>query len=405
MGRLTDSQIRTAKPGDKVQKLSDGQSLYLWIYPTGAKTFRYKYRFPRPNDMGELVRKEDSYRVGAYPAISLKQARKERDRVRALLEQGIDPKEDKRRKKREIERKALAPSFGSLTEDWLELSNDTDRHKEKVRRSFEKHAFPTLKAMRAEDIVYADIEGVIKGLTSEGKYDMAGRVLSRIRSVLDLAQARGLIVENIARNEFLRKSISKAKPKIKHFPALKFDQVPDLMQALEDYAMRHGVLLQTPLLIKLSLLTFVRPGEARYAALSEFNLKKKQWEIPGERMKEGRPHIVPLARQTLVLLQEIKALKFFGPWLLPGRKPYNVISENTVNKALRAMDFTDATHHGMRTLFSTEMHERGYLHDHIEIQLAHKVGNKVSASYNHAQYLSQRREMMQIWADLVKPDA
>ena len=131
MGRLTDSQIRTAKPGDKVQKLSDGQSLYLWIYPTGAKTFRYKYRFPRPNDMGELVRKEDSYRVGAYPAISLKQARKERDRVRALLEQGIDPKEDKRRKKREIERKALAPSVRRRTnlDGWFTDLRDSSAHR------------------------------------------------------------------------------------------------------------------------------------------------------------------------------------------------------------------------------------------------------------------------------------
>ena len=403
MALTTDSHIRTAQPRSKPYKLPCGNSLSVWINPGGSKTFRYKYYVNRPNDDGELVRVEDSYTIGRYPEVSLKEARKEAQRLRGLLDDGIDPKELKRQQKRENEQKALAPRFRNLVDDWLELSNDSDRHQEKVRRSLEMHALPILGDLRAEEIEYSDIERVLKRLTAQEKYDMAGRVLSRIRSVLDMAQARGDIAQNIASNEFLRKSIAKGRPRVQHFKALDFDDVPSLLEALDDYQLRLMTLPQTALIIRFSLLTFVRPGEARYAEISEFDLKKKQWEIPAEKMKEGRPHIVPLSRQAIGIIREARDLEASGRWLFPGSNPNQPLSENTVNKALNRMGFDKITHHGMRSLVSTELHERGYDHQHIEAQLSHKTGNKVAAAYNHAQYLPQRRKMMQDWADLVMP--
>lgn len=320
-----------------------------------------------------------------------------------MLDDGVDPKREKERRRRQSERELLTPTFATLAEEWLDISNDSDRHQERVRKSLQNHVLPSLGSLNVTDIEYVDIERVIKALTAQGKYDIAGRVHQRVRSVLDMAQAKGLIKENIANNEFLRKSIIRGRPKTQHFKALRFEDVPRLLEALKSYREGQARLPQVPLIIKFSLLTFVRPGEARSAEIHEFDLKKNQWEIPGEKMKQREPHIVPLARQTVSLIEEVKALGLSDRWLFPGQNPLKTLSENTVNKALNRMGFDSITHHGMRSLVSTEMHERGYDHQHIEAQLSHQIGNKVAAAYNHAKYLPQRRQMMQDWADLVMP--
>jgi integrase len=397
LARLTDSQIRTAQPSDKIRKLADGSSLSIWILPSGVKSFRYKYRFPKKNDKGELVRKEDSYVIGRYPNVSLSAARRERDRLRGLLDDGIDPKDEKRKKMREAESRALASTFKELAVEWLDQNNWTVRHFLKVERSLELHVYPSIGSIRAEDIEYRDINTVINKLKGAGTLDMAQRVLSRITDILDYGIAQGVLKENLAKNKQLAKFIK--KPKTKNFAAIEFEQVPLFLAKLKDYPGRT----ETIQALKLSLLTFVRPGEIRLAVWPEFDLKNSQWEIPAERVKGDHPHIVPLSRQTLTLLSEIKRMKLSGRFLLPGIKASSPISENTLTSAIKRLGF-DATAHGMRSLFSTEMNERGFNSDHIEIQLAHRVGNKVRGSYNHAKWLKQRREMMQIWADLVMPD-
>jgi integrase len=384
---LTDTEIRRSKPAAKSYKLFDSGGLHLLVTPAGGRLWRWKYRF-------EGTEKQLS--LGSYPTLSLADARERRDAARKRLASGIDPMAE-----RKAEKTALTVTtehtFQKIAEQWLEhwRGNKSARHSETTRNRLKVNVYPVLGERPMAEIEPMELVHLAKGIEARGASDMAKRILQIVGMVCRYAVAHGYAKRNPA-SEIRPSDILKPTRKT-NMARIEAKELPALLRAIEVYEGRQ----LTRLAMKLMALTFVRTSELIGARWEEFDLEARRWSIPAVRMKMNTPHIVPLASQAVEVLNLLQSISGQYELVFPGEQDQTkAMSNMTILKALERMGYKGRmTGHGFRGLASTILHEQGYNHEHIELQLAHAPRNEVSAAYNHALYLEPRAKMMQDWAD------
>lgn len=386
---LTDVKCRNAKPGQKPVKLSDEKGLVLIVTPAGGKWWRLRYRYQGAEKMLSL---------GTYPEVGLAEARERRDAARKLLAQGIDPSAV--RKAEKAGEVAQEETFAALALEWFERFRHTFtvKHGDTVMHRLRTDVFPWLGHRPVREITAPEILAVVRRIEDRGAAETARRQLQKIGQILAFAVATGRAERNPAAD--LRGAVP--PPAKRHFAALTDSfKVAELLKDIDAYQGSHVVRCA----LRLAPLLFVRPGELRHAEWAEFELDGRTplWRIPAEKMKMRRQHLVPLAPQAVAILRELQPLTGVGKYLFPGNRPGKVISENTLGAALRTLGYTseEMTAHGFRAMASTMLNEIGWPPDVIEAQLAHAPKNAIRAAYNRAQYLPQRIEMMESWADFL----
>ncbi len=384
---LTDSAARTAKPREKLYRLSDTLGLSLEITPTSSKLWRFRYRFAGKPKMISL---------GAYPTVTLAKARELRDVARSQVAAGIDPSQHKQAEKRA--REAEAYTFEKLANEWYAYSAPrwAEATAYKARLYLDNDIIPGIGKRSVTEITRPDLVDLVRTVEARGTLNAAGKIRQWLNQIFRFGLAKGVAVTNPATDLDV---VAAHAPRAKHHPHIPLSEIPELLEKLAGARCDQT----TKIAIRLLLLTGVRPGELRQAPWSEFDLDAATWTIPAVRMKARRPHIVPLPTQAVELLRNLQEITGrYGLAFAGKANPGRPMSENTVNKALRIMGYEGRqTGHGFRHLLSTELNSRGYNRDWIERQLAHGDDNEIRDTYNHASYLEQRRAMMQSWADSV----
>ena len=384
--RLSDTTVRNAKPRPKAYRLSDGHGLYLEVAPNGSRYWRWKYRFDG---------KEKRLALGVYPVVTLARARDDVLEARRVLHDGVDPAARKKERRREA-RLAAANSFESVARDWHAVMSPkwTERHAADVIESLEKDIFPAFGERPIAELKAPEILEAIRKIEKRGAIDIAQRARQRCSAVFAFGIGSG-VAENNPVAAMKGVFVTRKKVPRRMLPA---SELPAFLRNLRTHKGDKAI----ELALRLILLTMVRTVELRGARWEEFDFEKKVWLIPEARMKMSSPHLVPLSRQAVAILDELKAMTGGRDLVLPGRndrrKP---ISENTLLYALYRLGYHQrATTHGFRALASTILNECGlWRPDAIERQLAHKEQNAVRAAYHRAEYLDERARMMQWWAD------
>ncbi|NCC23158.1 MAG: DUF4102 domain-containing protein [Alphaproteobacteria bacterium] len=385
---LTDKECKAAQPGPKSRKLTDGSGLYLEVTPSGGKYWKLKYRY---------LGKEKKLTIGPYPIISLQEARFKREDARRQLIDGIDPGQIKLEKKRQRLFDAQN-TFKAVAESWQDHNalKWSENHARTVRRRLEQDVYPELGRKPLADIKPPDIIHMVKKIEDREAYEMARRALQYVRQVYDYGICHAIVDRNPVTH---MRGILKTAPK-ENFAAIDIRQLPELVGKLNRNEAR--LFPQTLYAMKLLMLTFVRTSELIKARWEEFDLENAMWVIPAARMKTRRDHLVPLSGTALSILRDLKRLNGHRPYVFPSKTdPRNHMSNNTILAALRRMGYSGImTGHGFRALAMTAIVERLGYPDHIpDRQLAHARKNQVMAAYNRAEFLDQRRRMMQDWAD------
>ena len=393
---LTDRNIPHAKSKDKQYKIFDGKGLFVLIHPNGSKYFRWEYKFEG---------KRKTYAIGVYPAKTLKQARDERLEAQKLVNEGSDPVNV--RKKIKSEQKLVLKakqgldqlSFKNVAMEWWkrESLNQTEKHAREARRSLENHVFPHIGFKRIDEITTKEIKSLLLDLEGQGKGETAHRVQQRLRSVFQYAIMQEWTERNPASD--LHKLLNPVKKQ--QMKALPLKEFPNYLQRLDEDNLELHLVTRTAL--KLIVMLFVRTRELIEAKWEEIDLESATWRIPAERMKLRVEHLVPLPNQALLLLQALQKITGESEFVFPGdRNPMQPMSNNTLlyggiyRMGLRSR----ATIHGFRSLASSILNESGKWNpDAIERQLAHSEKDQVRAAYNRANYLDERRRMMQWYAD------
>lgn len=386
---LTDMAARKAKPQDKAYKLADFGGLYLHIQPSGSKLWRLKYRF---------AKKEKVLSFGPYPLITIAEARQKRDHAKKLLSDGIDPGEQKKRKKQETE-KQVAQTFGLLASEFIEQmeGNGAAAATLKKTRWLLKSLASPLSKRPIRQITPAEILDLLKKIEKSGRRETARRLRGTIGSVFRFAivTLRAETDPTVALHGALLATRSAGRAAI--MDERKFGA---LLVSIDDYDGWPTISAA----LKLLVLTCVRPGEVRLAERNEFDLKKATWHIPAERMKMRKPHDVPLPKQAIKVLEDVWPLSEGAKLVFPSiRSKDRPLSNNAFNAALRRMGYTkeEVTAHGFRATASTILNSRDFDPDVIEAVLAHQDKNSIRRAYNRATYWKQRVKMMQQWADLL----
>ena len=381
---LTDAQVRKIKPLDKKKRYSDEKGLYLEVTPSGGRFWRLKYRFNG---------RESTLTIGSYPEISLAQARRARDEARIQLYNNIDPNTVKNQRLQQMDESTL---FKSLAMEWMEDRKAVIKETTYLRdlSVFEKDLFPALGDMPIDQIKGKDVLACAKKIEERGAQEMAKRSIPLAGRIFRFAIRKGLIENDPTPH--LQEAL---KPrKVKHMARLDISEFPPFLERMDRY---HGnPMIKTA--IQLMTLTFVRTAELRMMEWNEIDYENHLWRIPAHKMKMAMPHIVPLSKKALEILEKIQPITGIKQYVFYNYSTAKPISSNALLCAIRTMGYNGKmTGHGFRGLASTTLHEQGYMHDAIEIQLAHRVGNAVSQAYNHAQHLDYRVKMMQEWSDFI----
>lgn len=382
---LTDLAIRRSKPKDKPYTLNDGNGLSLLIEPNGSKGWRLRYRFSGKAKLMSL---------GTYPNVALADARTARDEAKKLIAGGIDPAEVRKAKKREIESR-FGNTFEGIAREWYEKRFDrwSPSYAEEMIETFEKDVFPYIGSRPVAEIKPMELLAVLSVLNDRGATEKLRKVRQRCGEVFRYAVITGRAEYNPAPD-----LVSAFAPhKKEHYAFLKTDELPEFFRILNTYT---GSMI-VKLAMRLLILTGVRPGELRQAEWPEIDFDNRLWEIPKERMKMRRPHCVPLSEQALNILKQLKPVTGHYQYIFPGRIHHSKpMSEMAMNVLIRRIGYAGrVTGHGFRHTMSTILHEQGYNTAWIETQLAHVDKNSIRGTYNHAQYLDGRREMLQWYAD------
>jgi len=385
---LTDSAIRNAKPGEKSRKMTDEKGLYLLVTVKGGKWWRWDYRHGG---------KRKTLSMGIYPDVGLKEAREARNEARKLVAKGVDPSEQRKASKATEEG---ADSFEAITREWFQKfsPNWASGHSKKVISRFEKDLFPYLGKRPINEINAPELLSVLRRIEMRGAIETAHRAKQTTGQVFRYAVATGRAERDPTGD--LKGAIPPAK-KSRHAAITDPVKVGELLRAIDAYGGSPVVRAA----LQLSALLFVRPGELRQAEWKEIDLKAGQWVIPAEKMKMGLAHIVPLSLQVIDILKELHQLTGKGCYVFPGaRSASRPLSDNGPRTALRAIGYSnsDMTPHGFRAMASTLLNEQGWRADVIERQLAHSEHNKVRAAYHRAEYLEERRQMMEFWSDYLE---
>ena len=385
---LTDRAIRNAKPSTKPQRLFDAGGLYLEIAPTGGRWWRFKYRFQG---------KEKRLSMGVYPDVGLADARGRRDAARKLLTNGVDPGEQRKSDKRAAIVRTEG-SFEAVAREWYgkQVHTWVEHHARDVLRRLEGNLFPELGATQISEVNAPMLLVAVRKIEARGAYDLAHRVLGVASQVFRYGVATGLCERDPAPD--LRGALTPHKSR--NQAAVSPDELPELLRKINGYTEIGDRL--TALALRLLALTFVRTGELIGATWNEFDLDGATWIIPAERMKMRAEHVVPLSAQAIAVLRELQGLGGGSRYVFPGRNPDKPISNNTMLFALYRLGYKGKmTGHGFRAVASTLLNESGFPADVIERQLAHCERDEVRSAYNRAEYLPQRRAMVQQWADML----
>jgi integrase len=396
---LNDSKIRNLKPSPKPFKVSDSHGLYLLVNPGGSRLWYLKYR---------IDRKESRLGLGAYPDVSLAYARQQRDGIRKLLAQNINPAQQ-----RSAERTPSTPekTFKYVALEWHN-SNRTwsENHATRLLASMNNHIFPIIGHLPVTELKTRHFIALLKGIEKKGLLEVAARTRQHMCNIMRHAVHQELIEHNPAAN--LDGII--APPIKRHYPALPLERLPELLARIEDYQQGREL---TRLAVLLTLHLFIRSSELRFACWSEIDFKNRIWTIPATReaipgvryselgAKMRTPHIVPLSRQSIAILKQIREISGRRVLIFPGdHNPYKPMCENTVNKALRLMRYdtkNEICGHGLRAMACSALMESGlWAQDAVERQMSHQERNSVRAAYIHkAEYLDARKAMMQWWSD------
>jgi len=384
---LTEFAIKNAKPLDKDFKIADEKGMYVLVAKSGSKYFRMDYRF---------AGKRKTLALGVYPETSLKEARDKRDAARKLLDGDIDPSANRKAKKLQLIDEATN-TFQTIATEWYEKMKGkwTSKHAGQKWTMLEKDVFPAIGSASIKNITAPELLRMLEKIQAREAIDTAHRVKQVCGEVFRYGIGTGRC-ERDPSSDLKGTLIPK---KVKHLAAITDPkEVGALLRAIDGY---RGSFL-TKCALKLSPYAMLRPGELRQAEWSEIDLEKKLWKIPAHKMKMRRPHIVPLSDQAIAIFKEVRPVTGQEKYVFPSmRSKDRPMSENTIRAALRRMDFTkdEMTAHGFRGMASTLLHENGYKSAVIEMQLAHAERNKVKAAYNHAEYLDERTEMLQWWAN------
>ncbi|QLX26731.1 tyrosine-type recombinase/integrase [Citrobacter freundii] len=383
--KLNARQVETAKPKDKPYKMADGGGLYLLVKTNGSRYWRLKYR---------IDGKEKLLALGVYPDVSLADARAKRDEARKGIAGGIDPLEVKKEQK--VEREAqVKNTFQEIALEWhnMKVKKWSAGYASDILEAFNKDVFPFIGQRPVADIKPLELLNVLKKMEDRGATEKAKKVRQRCGEVFRYAIVTGRAEYNPAPD--LTSAMQGHEST--HYPFLTTEELPAFFKALTGYSGSELMVLAARLLI----ITGLRTGELRGALWSEIDTKKALWEISAERMKMRRPHIIPLSTQALAIIEQIRAMTGQFPLLFPGRNdPSKTMSEASINQVFKRIGYTGrVTGHGFRHTMSTVLHEQGYNTAWIETQLAHVDKNAIRGTYNHAQYLDGRREMLQWYAD------
>ncbi|EER2197954.1 tyrosine-type recombinase/integrase, partial [Escherichia coli] len=378
---LNDMQIRRAKPEAKAYTLGDGQGLSLLVEPNGSKSWRFRYRYAGKPKMISL---------GVYPTITLAEARSRRDEARKIVAEGKNPSEVRKEQKLAL-RIQSENAFEKIAREWHQMKSAkwSAGYASDIIEAFQNDIFPYVGARPVGEIKPLELLNVLRKIEKRGALEKMRKVRQRCSEVFRYAIATGRAEFNPAADLSSALEVHKSN----HFPFLKSDEIPDFLRALDSYTGSRLVQIAT----KLLMVTGVRTIELRAALWQEFDLDNAIWEIPAERMKMRRPHLVPLSTQALGFLNELKSMTGNYRYVFPGRNdPNKPMSEASVNQLIKRIGYAGKlTGHGFRHTLSTILHENGFNTAWIEMQLAHVDKNSIRGTYNHAQYFEKRKVMMQ----------
>ena len=389
---LSKLQIDHAKPRNKPYRLSDGFGLYLLIKPNGSKLWQVRYRFQK---------KEKIVSLGKYPDVSIVPARRKKDEVRMKLLEGFDPMARLDRKNAALHsdlQRSKNSTFQEVAILWFAVwkKGKTERHAKNTLSRLQTDVYPFIGSKCIAEVSRKDVRQTIQQLGQREVLDLAGRVLGMIKNILAYAADEELITVNPAHDLQAHKIVGKKK--VENYSRIDAREIPILVRRINDYEGRAV----TRYALKILMLTFVRTSELLFARWNEFDFEEKLWRIPKERMKSGKDHLVPLANQTIRLLDGLREKTGEYEYVFVGDRTKAPMNNNTLLRALERMGYKGKmTGHGFRGLASTVLHENEFKHLHIEKQLAHNPKDAVSHAYNHAEYLKQRIEIMQWWADYI----
>ncbi|MBT8573174.1 tyrosine-type recombinase/integrase [Polynucleobacter paneuropaeus] len=388
---LTDLACRNAKPKDKPYTLSDGGSLFLYVNPNGSKLWKYRYR---------LNNLENIYSIGRYPTISLQEAREEMQRAKHEVKKSISPTKARHFKAFQT-KQMLSDTFEPIALEWLNKKRgevSTNYHQQ-IKNTLTTYVFPDIGQFPIRQLTSADILKILKKVADGGAKSVATNLRIWISGIFYYAHSTSRVDSNPVL--MLRGALPRLQPK--HHRPLDKNEIAQLTQSLLTYPGNF----QTIIAIKLLMLTFLRTGELRKTKWSEIDFAAKRINVPAERMKMRRPHIVPLSEQSIHLLLELKKYTGNREHLFPNmRDPKACMSATTINRALERMGFAGKdgigfSGHGFRATASTILHEGTHRTEVIEMQLAHKQSNQIRAIYNQAEYFPERTKLMQDWADTI----
>ena len=399
--KLTELKIKQAKPKEKQYKLTDGEGMYLRIYPNGSKYWQLQYWFEG---------KQKVLSFGAWPEVGLTEAREKRVEARKKRKQGIDPIKEKLEKiintkeqehEKEIEDQRKGTTFEKVAQEWYkrQAPNWTEKHSLGVLNSLNNHVFPDLGEKPISDITKQDVIKTFRKLESAGMHETRARVGQRVVAVFEYAEIEEHCIGNPAVG--LNKIFTKPKPK--HFPSLPISELAEFLHKVEADTKATPI---TKLAILFMIHVFVRSKSQRHAKWIDIDLDCAEplWIVPSSDMKKGRELHVPLSPQVVKIFEELKQFSDQTGYVFPQAKdPKKVMSENTLQKFSIKMGYKGRnTVHGFRTVASTALHERGeWGHDAVELQMSHLVGSETSRAYNRAEHLVERRKMLEWWSNFV----
>ncbi|WP_306331298.1 integrase domain-containing protein [Vibrio injensis] len=391
--RLTDKDIKSAKPKEKEYNLFDGDGLRLRIKPNGSKQWIFNYYKP-------ITGKRANLSLGRYPDLSLANARKNAMAARELLAQGIDPQEERKRQEL-VHKEIYEHTFAKVSEDWFNLKKHdvTPDYAVDIWRSLELHVFPQIANTPVKDIDAPLVIDLLRPIEAKGSLETVKRLSQRLNEIMNYATNCGLVKANPLTG--IRAAFK--KPKKENMAALAPDELPELIGAIANASIKRT----TRCLIEWQLHTMTRPSEASGARWDEIEWEEKIWTIPAERMKKRREHRIPLTEQMLALLEVMKPISGHREFIFPSdRDPKKPCNSQTANMALKRMGFAGRlVSHGLRSLASTTLNEQGFDRDLIEASLAHVDDNQVRSAYNRTDYLERRRPMMSWWSGHIEEAA
>lgn len=386
--KLTDTEIKKAKPTEKEFTLWDGDGLFLRIKPSGKKIWHLGYTVP-------LTKKRAKMSLGFYPYLTAL-----RDEYLSLLAQGIDPQSHNEQKAQAL-KDATEHTFQTVAKKWLDekikTSGISQDHAKDIWRSLERNIFPTLGDIPIKEIRPKMLKQHLDPIEQRGVLETLRRIISRLNEIFRYAATEELIEFNPADNLTQRFS----KPKKQNMPALPPSELPRFIVALANASIR----LETRLLIEWQLLTWVRPGEAVRARWTDIDEENRFWNIPAEFMKMKRPHKVPLSKEAMRILESMKPISGHREWVFPSIKaPLSHMHEQTANAAIIRMGFGgELVAHGMRSIARTAAEESSKFRTEVlEAALAHSKKDEIIAAYNRAEYLTERVELMQWWSNFIQ---